>query len=74
MKCAICKHGETHSGKATTTLQRGKTTVIIKEVPAEICNNCGEDYFSEKITRRVMALAEEAVKKGAEVEILRFAA
>jgi YgiT-type zinc finger domain-containing protein len=74
MKCAICKHGETHPGKATTTLQRGQTTVIIKDVPAEICGNCGEDYLSEAITRRVMALAEEAVKKGAEVEILRFAA
>jgi YgiT-type zinc finger domain-containing protein len=74
MRCTICKNGETKSGKVTVTLQRGETTVIIKEVPAGVCENCGEYYLSDKITERVMAMGEEAVQKGAEVEILRFAA
>jgi len=74
MRCVICKHGETHLGKTTVTLQRGETIVIIKEVPAEICDNCGEYYLDEKITDQVLSMAEEAVKKNAEVEILRFAA
>ena len=74
MKCVLCRHGETKSGKVTVTLQRGETTVIIKEVPAEVCENCGEYYLSDEITERVMAMGEEAVRKGAEVEILRFAA
>jgi ribosomal protein L32 len=56
------------------SLQRGATVVILKEVPAEVCGNCGEYYLSEGITERVLARAEEAVKNGAEVEILRFAA
>jgi hypothetical protein len=56
------------------TLQRGETTVVIKAVPAEICDACGEYYLSEAITRVVMDLAEAAVERGAEVEILRFAA
>jgi len=54
--------------KVTVTLQRGETTVIIKEVPAEVCKNCGEYYLSENITEQVLARAEEAVKSGAEVE------
>ena len=74
MKCALCKNGETLSGKVTVTLQRQDTTVIIKEVPAEICKNCGEYYLSEEITERVLTRAEQAVQSGAEVEILRFAA
>jgi YgiT-type zinc finger domain-containing protein len=74
MKCVICKNGETQSGKVTVTFQKGQTTVIIKEVPADVCDNCGEDYLTEEITRLVMAMAEQAVKKGTEVEILRFAA
>jgi YgiT-type zinc finger domain-containing protein len=74
MKCALCKNGETLSGKVTVTLQRQDTTVIIKEVPAEICKNCGEYYLSEEITERVLTRAEQAVRSGAEVEILRFAA
>ncbi len=74
MKCVLCKHGETHPGEAAVTLQRGETTVIIKGVPADICENCGEYYLSDEITGRVMETAEDAVRRGAEVEIVRFAA
>jgi hypothetical protein len=56
------------------TLQRGETTVILKGVPAEICENCGEYYLSDDMTGQVLERAEAAVKSGAEVEILRFAA
>lgn len=74
MKCVICKHGETQAGHVTVSLQRGDTTVIIKEVPADVCENCGEYYLSDAVTAEVMAKAEAAVKSGAEVEILKFAA
>ncbi len=74
MKCVLCRHGETHSGKVVVTLQRGDTIVIIKQVPAEVCQNCGEYYLSQEVTAEVLDRAEEAVRKGVEVEILRFAA
>ncbi len=74
MKCVICKTGDVIDGKTTLTLQRGETTVVIKDVPAQVCAQCGEYYLSEEMTEKVMALAEEAVSKGAEVEILRWAA
>ena len=74
MRCVICKHGDTKSGTTTVILQRGETIVIIKDVPAEVCDNCGEYYLDEDTTDRVLLMAEEAVKKNAEVEILRFAA
>ncbi len=74
MKCVICRQGETHSGKVVATLQRGETTVILKGVPAEICENCGEYYLSEQVTGSVLDRAEAAVQNGAEVEILQFAA
>lgn len=56
------------------TLERGGTIVILKGVPAEICENCGEYYLSEKIIEQVLLRAEQAEIGGAEVEILRFAA
>ncbi len=74
MNCVICKHGTTKPGYVTATLQRGPTTVIFKEVPADICENCGEYYLSEEITGKLLERAEDAVKKGAEVEILKYAA
>jgi YgiT-type zinc finger domain-containing protein len=74
MNCVICKTGETSPSSATVTLTRGNSTVIVKEVPADICDNCGAYFLSEEISKQVMALAEQVIKQNAEVGILRFAA
>ena len=74
MNCTICRNGSTRAGYATVTLHRGETTVILKQVPAEVCENCGEYYLSDDVAALVLQKAEAAVKSGAEVEILRFAA
>ena len=74
MNCVICKQGEAQAGETTVTLQRGETTVIIKGVPADVCDNCGEYYLSELVARRVLERAEQAASHGSEVEILRYAA
>jgi YgiT-type zinc finger domain-containing protein len=74
MKCVLCKHGETRPGEAAVTLQRGATTVVLKGVPADVCENCGEYYLSDDVAGQVLERAEAAVSSGAEVEILRCAA
>jgi len=74
MKCTFCKHGTIKPGNVIVTLSRGNTVVVIKNVPAEVCENCSEYFLSEKTTEEVLSWADDAVKKGAEVEILRYAA
>ena len=74
MICVICKHGKSKPGITTVTLQRGETIVVLKGVPADICDNCGEYYLSKSMTERIMARAEDAVRNGAETEIIRYAA
>jgi YgiT-type zinc finger domain-containing protein len=74
VKCAICKQGETGPGTATVVLTRGETTVVVKQVPADVCSDCGEYYLSEEVSARLFDRAERAVQDGAEVEIVRFAA
>lgn len=44
MKHAICKHGETKSGTASITLERQGPTLVFKSVPAEVYENCSEQY------------------------------
>lgn len=73
MKCAICKVWETFPGPTTVTMARGGTTIFIKKVPAEICENCGEYYLSEEISSKIRLMAEEAVKLNHEVEVIQFA-
>ena len=74
MECVICKHGKTQPGLVTVTLERDNCIVILKQVPADVCDNCGEYYLSESVTDEVLNKAEDAVNKGAEVEILRYVA
>ncbi len=62
MKCIICKNGETKPGKVTVTLEREHTIIIIKDVPAQICNNCAEYYLSDKVTERVLEMAERSIQ------------
>jgi YgiT-type zinc finger domain-containing protein len=73
MICTLCRQGGTHPGFVTVTLQRGETTVIMKQVPADVCENCGEYYLSSDVTALVMDKADAAAGTGVEVEILRFA-
>jgi uncharacterized protein with ATP-grasp and redox domains len=48
--------------------------VIVKEVPAQVCDNCGEYYLDQTVSEQIFAIAEDAVRKNAEVQIVRFAA
>ncbi len=74
MKCIICKTGETAPGKVTVTLERGSTVLLVKEVPAQVCTQCGEYYLDEQTTRRLYEQAEKALERNAELEVLRYAA
>ena len=74
MKCTICKTGHTHPGTTTVTLERDSTVVVIREVPAEICEDCGEYFLSDFVAGRVYANAEEAAHRHVEVEIQRYVA
>jgi YgiT-type zinc finger domain-containing protein len=74
MRCVICKAGDSAPGKVTVTLQRGETVVVIRDVPAAICQNCGEYYLDETVASKVYRQGEDAVQRRAEVEILRYAA
>ena len=68
------KNGETLDGFTSVTLERDGCTILFRGVPAEICDNCGEYYLSEELTEQLLIRAEVALKNGAEVEILRYAA
>ena len=72
MKCVVCKSGETRPGTTTVTLEREGLTLVMKEVPAEICVNCGEDYVDSLVTRDILAVAKKMARSGAQVDIRRY--
>jgi YgiT-type zinc finger domain-containing protein len=74
MKCVICKEGETEPGTATITLERTGVTLVVKAVPAMVCQNCGEEYVDERTTAELLALAEAAAGHGVQVDIRSYVA
>ncbi len=73
MICTVCRQAHLHSGTATVTLERSGMTFIMKDVPALVCPNCGEEYVSDNISARVLELAEEAFQAGVTLDIRHFA-
>ncbi|MBF0159660.1 MAG: type II toxin-antitoxin system MqsA family antitoxin [Magnetococcales bacterium] len=74
MKCVICRHDETVLGQVAVTLERDTTLVVIRDVPAEVCQQCGAYFLDGDHTGQVLDLFEGAVARRADVEILRYAA
>ncbi len=74
MKGLICGHGETRPGAATVTVELGGATLVVKGVPAGICDNCGEAYVDEEIARQRPGMADEAQKAGVQVDVREFVA
>ena len=74
MRCVICKQGEIRPGTATVMLERNGMTLVVKSVPARVCENCGEEYVDEDITARLLREAEDAARSGVQVDIREYVA
>lgn len=55
------------------TFHRDGQTVVVNEVPADVCENCGEAYVAEDVTTQVLAIAAEARRVQAQVLVRDFA-
>ena len=74
MRRVTCKHGDTRPGTATVTLTRDQLTLVVKDVPAQVCENCGEEYIDADITARLIQTAEEAAQSGVQVDVREYMA
>jgi len=61
MKCLVCYHdmAERH---VTLDLHCDGVLVVIEEVPAIVCEHCGEQVFTPDVTRQVQALVQQHPK------------
>ncbi len=72
MKCVICKHGETADGFATVTLERDGATLVVKRVPARVCQNCGEEYVDDAVASQLFKTVGNAARNGTEVDVRHY--
>lgn len=71
MKCALCK-AHLRKGKVNHIVDYGKRIIIIKNVPANIRNQCGEYYVDTSIALKLESIIEEIGKNKAEISILNY--
>ena len=73
MMCIVCHNGETRPGTTTVAFHREGRTLVVNEVPAEVCENCTEAYVDEQTTQRVLEIAAEAQRDQATVLVRAYA-
>ena len=72
MQCVICKNGVTNHGNTTITLERNGSTLVFKHVPAMICDNCGEKYIDDGVTKDLLTKANDIISSGVEIDIREY--
>ena len=70
MNCTLCHNGVTQPGLVTVTLEKKGTIVLIKNVPAELCSNCGHYYLSEEMAKEAKEKVILANKLGVDKALI----
>lgn len=70
--CPVCPAGTLRTGTTTLTIERGKTTILLKDIPPDVCGVCGESYLNEDVSAAVYEKAEEAIDNGAHFGVRRW--
>ena len=60
--CYFCRKGVLEEKKVTVDFRWGTRLIIIEEVPAKVCSECGEKYYSAKVAKEMDKIAIEGRK------------
>jgi YgiT-type zinc finger domain-containing protein len=72
MKCALCR-GEMVRSKTTLPYDIGdEHMVVVKDVPALICKQCGEPFVEIKVVRVVEKIVEIAQREGVTLGFVKY--
>lgn len=71
--CFFCKKGILVEKEVTVDFRWGGKLIVIEDVPAKVCNECGEKYYSPEISRAMEKIATEGkTEKVIEVPLARL--
>lgn len=70
-QCPLCG-GEKETGTTTFTVDLGFGVVVVRDVPALVCSQCGEAWIEDKVAGRLEEVVEDARRRQAVVEVTRW--
>lgn len=69
--CTFCK-GKTKDGFGTFTVDVGRCVVVIRHVPAQICVQCGEAYYSTEVMCRLYRIVQSVEENVTEIAVVNY--
>ena len=66
--CPLCR-GKKQTGKTTFTVDLGFGVVVVREVPATVCSQCGADWIDDDIAEKLERIVKDARQKHHLVEV-----
>ncbi len=72
-KCPLCG-GAKEPGKSTFTVEFGFGVVVVRDVPATVCSQCGADWIDDAASAKLESIVADARQKHHTVEVTNFAA
>jgi YgiT-type zinc finger domain-containing protein len=70
--CPLCG-GAKQAGTTTFTVDLGFGVVVVREVPALVCGQCGEAWVEDSVAAKLERVVADARQKQATVEVTRWA-
>ncbi|MBM4343054.1 MAG: type II toxin-antitoxin system MqsA family antitoxin [Deltaproteobacteria bacterium] len=70
--CPLCG-GDRTPGRVTFSADHGGGVVVIRQVPASVCGQCGEEWIDDAVAAELERRSADARKRGAQVEVLSMA-
>ena len=70
--CPLCG-GKKNPGTTTFTAELGFGVIVIRNVPATVCAQCGEEWIVDEVAGRIETLVDDARKKRLQVEVMSLA-
>ena len=55
-KCHVCGSTNAHDKLVTGVFQIDEKPVLVENIPAQVCDRCGEEIFSKEAVEKVRAL------------------
>ncbi len=70
-RCPIC-HGYKSKSTTTFTVDLKFGLVVIRDVPADVCEQCGADWISDKDAEMLEDMVNDAKAKHAMIKVASF--
>lgn len=71
--CNACG-GTMVEGETTFTVDFGSGVVVLRNVPATVCSQCGMEWIGDDVAERIETIVQDAKDKHSEVEVMSLSA